>query len=316
MSKAIDVMWKLVDTVVRESKYVHIDEYLIDDLACDVTDWSRCGMTSDLREGKVDVPDGVGTAQDLFMYYLMADAVNFCYWYGNEAWRPAGSNSSRMEQLLSEVFLKAEGDVSSHQRQWHHYRELIPKFMDILTHERFPLIRERRALLKEIAHADFPGLFEAIFHRESAKYISFDTCFSRLLMDVPGYSSDMFLKRASLFFFELWKRRGHFPNQLNTSWAAEIKTLPVPIDYHIPNVLRYLECIRYGGRLVKMVDHGDLIPQGSRMEIEIRAASAYVCRYLGELTHLGPVEIDDFLFNQRGEAKGLNPIHLTITTDY
>lgn len=315
MSKATDVMWKLVDTVVRESEYVCIDEYEIDDLATTVTQWSSCGMTSDLREGKVDVPDGVGTAQDLFMYYLMADAVNFCYWYGNEAWRPAGSNSTRMERLLSEVFLKAGESVSSQNRHWHHYPAIIQSFMSILTYERFPLIRERRALLEELTHVDCYKLYEAIFH-SNLPNTSLDVCFSRLLMDVPGYSSDMFLKRASLFFFELWKRRGHFPNQLNSSWAEEIKTLPVPIDYHIPNVLRYLECIRYGGRLAKMVDRGDLIPQGSRMEIEIRAASAHACKYLGELTHLGPVEIDDFLFNQRGEAKGLNPIHLTITTDY
>ena len=53
-----------------------------------------------------------------------------------------------------------------------------------------------------------------------------------------GFSSDVFLKRTSLFFMQLYRKFGWYKDDL-------MQTLFVPADYQIPKILRHFECIEY-----------------------------------------------------------------------
>lgn len=316
MNQALDIMWHLVDDIINRPQHVTIEEDHLNEIAQDLQVWVSDSHQLNLVSGREAFPVGVSTERDLFMYFLTEDAVNFCYWYGSGQCRPGNASSGKLSALLSEVFTKAEKDCPSPQRQWSHYKTIIRQFQDLLVFERFPLLRERLAALDEILNRLHPdALFNAIFCSNTPDW-SLDKALDYMLFDLPGYAADMFLKRASLFFQELWKRRYLLSNRFDGAWEVAMRNLPVPIDYHIPNVLRSKGGLVYTKRLAKRVWNEDLIPSGSRMEAEIRASAAYACKWIADAAQVGPAEVDAFLFSQRRRAHDMHPIHLTITTDY
>ncbi len=304
----LETMWKLVDAVVSDLKCVTIDYDSIKHTCTSLETWKKGQQV--LCDGEVPLPSEVKHDMDLFMFYLIADSVNFCYWYGSPKWRPGGSSSTKLEDLLSQVFYWKHCQYN----QRPHWKHVVDMFQRVLSNHQFPLLPERRQLLQEIE--DIPVLFSHMFTSSRTK-ITIDQCLQHLVWMIPGYSGDQFLKRASLFFLELWKRRRLIREySFDPDWSNQIKGLPVPIDYHIPNVLRYLGCIHYNKTLSTMISDEQLIPKGSRMEVEIRAASAYVCQAIGKHTNITPDVIDAFLFQQKEVARSYHPFHLTITTDY
>jgi len=117
---------------------------------------------------------------------------------------------------------------------------------------------------------------------------------------------DIFLKRASLFFMMLHRSMGWFKN--------DIHKLPIPSDYQIPKMLEWLGCIRYYGSLKNDIKEGKLIPEGSLMECEIRAASIIACKKIADRAGCSPNDVDNYLWLNRKDCN--NPFHLTITTNY
>jgi hypothetical protein len=116
----------------------------------------------------------------------------------------------------------------------------------------------------------------------------------------------MFLKRASLFFLQLYRTLGWFEDAM--------RYLPVPADYQVPKMLRHFGCFTYLDPLRTMVEQGALIPSGSLWECEIRAATVVVCKFLQIQTGWNVSEIDSWLWLRRKECT--DPFHLTVTTDY
>ena len=127
-----------------------------------------------------------------------------------------------------------------------------------------------------------------------------------MVREFPGYASDMFLKRASLFFLQLNRKFG---------WYSEtIKDLHIPADYQVPKMLRHFGVLEYNTFLSTQIQTYSLIPSGSLMECEIRAATIIASKRLAELTGWITPEIDTWFWTKRKECD--DPFHLTITTDY
>jgi len=127
-----------------------------------------------------------------------------------------------------------------------------------------------------------------------------------LVTTFPGFASDLFLKRASLFFMQMYRKLGWYEKMMSY--------LPVPADYQVPKMLKHFGCIKYKEPLNTIVEVGELIPKGSIMECEIRAATIIVCELLRQQTKWNMSEIDSWLWLRRKECN--DPFHLTITTDY
>ena len=93
-------------------------------------------------------------------------------------------------------------------------------------------------------------------------------------------------------------------------------------DNLVPHVLRCEGVLRYTPELAQRIDGGELIPHGSREEVEIRAAAVHsVERCVEEIARRGgslrPCELDFQLWSrgQRPEIKA-HPRHRTRTTFY
>jgi hypothetical protein len=126
-----------------------------------------------------------------------------------------------------------------------------------------------------------------------------------LVKNIPGYASDLFLKRAQLFIMQLHRKLG----------ILDVDKLTVPADYHIPRILRSAGCISYSGSLVDKISNQEIIPKGSHYETCIRATAIIACDYIAEKLGITPMQVDDILWQKRREFT-IYPFHLTVTTDY
>ena len=280
----------IMQDVVERSKifmddalHVVIDDKQIDRLADEM---KKTGTIEFYNSAEDDISE-----EHVVKLELLAGSINYCYWYGKGDIRPCGSSSTLMYQLL----------LSSYDRWGCVDDVMLERFIASLRTKRFPLIEQREKHLREV----FLIIDDLTYMIMKDQDHIFDAL-NYILENVSGYTSDMFLKRLSLLFMQLNRKLGWYKDDINT--------LIIPVDYHVPNVLRYFECIAYRQELSNKIKNQDLILSGSRMECEIRAATILVCEKLAELTGWNMMDIDSWLWLRRKDVE--TPFHLTITTDY
>ena len=215
--------------------------------------------------------------------------MNYCYWYGWHDIRPGGANSGKMYDLLDESFDELE--------------IIIANFIDRLSRARFPLIDHRIRHLKEIVNSNLLDVIELLV---SKKDYNVDKWLDYIVTTFPGYSKDMFLKRAFLFIMQMYRRCGIF--------EKEIDRIPVPADYQLPKILRWLGCIEYHYPLYFTVDWNLPIAEGCSSECEIRAATIVACKRIADAAGCTCEQVDTYLWGKRNKCS--DPFHLTITSNY
>ena len=236
---------------------------------------------------------------------LIASSINYCFFYGRSDVRPKGSSSSVMYEIVNEAFDMSVHKLDEEFEPLFFFRKGAYSWKEMqygLAYNRLPLLEERLHHLKEVQENG------AIYikHLVASKGEDFYQFFHDLVLLFPGFASDQFLKRASLFFLQLNRHLGWFEDA--------VKVLPVPADYQVPNMMRHFGCIDYSQQLYQKIWRGDLIPKHSRMECEIRAATIITARMIQELTGWSVADVDGWFWLRRKETT--LPFHLTITTDY
>lgn len=232
---------------------------------------------------------------------LVGGAINYCYWYGRYNVRPNDCSSSKMFKCVRNAapLFTDSFKVSKDYRS----QDFIQELVKLLSYTRFPLLEEREKHLKELIK-DGEKFIDLVV--ENKNIIDLNYILEPMIGSFPGYASDIFLKRASLFFIMLYRQFGWFKEALNT--------LHVPADYQIPKMLKYYNCLSYSKDLQNKINNGDLIPKHSRVECEIRAATILVCKELVEKTGWNIADVDGWFWLKRNKCD--DPFHLCITTDY
>ena len=281
-------------------KVFEISELFMEKRQHVVIDYQRIGEISNTikNEQKIifPIPD-VDSILKGIVLELVAASVNYCYWYGRHDVRPGNASSTRMYELLMESF--SNFDYNSQIS----YESSISSFFSLLSENRFPMLQERAQHLNELKK---DGLNFCHLVDLSNKQNTFEILFKTLIGLFPGFASDIFLKRASLFFLQLNRRFGWFEKELQNFFA--------PADYQIPKMLHHYKVIYYSDELKNMINNHQLIPKNSLYECEIRASTILSIKGICELTEWSVVDVDTYFFLKRHEAK--SPFHLCITTDY
>lgn len=229
---------------------------------------------------------------------LVAASVNYCYWYGRSNIRPLGANSSKMYDLMMLAFKDYEFGCDKPS-----FEDCIKTFSVLLSQQRFPLIEERNRHLEELVKEDAEKFVTTLIDDEK---ITIQESMFTLISLYPGFASDIFLKRASLFYIQLFRRFGWF--------AHGLKSLHVPADYQVPKMLEYFGCLWYDHSLYSAINESQLIPKNSLAECEIRAGTVLAIKELCDITGWNVAQVDGYFFLKRNEYGGA--FHLTITTDY
>ncbi len=229
---------------------------------------------------------------------LIGDSINYCYWYGSASVRPGGSSTGQMFELIERCFesYNKSGGVYSLDR-------CLDDLIKILSLERFPMLEERIKHLNELRLNSQKFVETIIKHRD---HNDVDFFMNAMIQIFPGYASDIFLKRACLFFAQLNRKFGWFEEDMHK--------LPVPADYQVPKMLEQYRILIYEDELQEAIDNEVLIAKGSIVECEIRASTIIACKRICEKTGWTMTQVDGYFWLRRKEAT--NPFHLTFTSDY
>jgi hypothetical protein len=300
MISALQTVWDVAENIINKPQFVSIDS-------------KQVGRVASLVKESTKPPLMGYPASDseLILYELMASAVNYRYWYGRGDIRINNSSASKLYTLLTTSF------ETAHLPSLKGLTKFTPgvalnNFICLLKQNRFPAIKERIAHLQELFDDSSDHLYTKVkdnFHYHLLSRIknnaTVEECLELLLENFNGFAEDIFLKRACLFFMQLHRRMG---------WFTDIGILPVPADYQVPKMLRYLGVLKYVSELEENINDSRLIPEGSVQECEIRASTIIACRQIAEKSGKTMCDVDDFLWSRRKECNA--PFHLTITTNY
>lgn len=291
--KLVEDVYQIAESFMNDSKHVKLNEPRIRGMADTM-------LTAGKTEFKF--PDTVKDPFKIIVQEIVAASINYCYWYGRHDVRPGGASSTWMYELLMQAFFDfKDADVDK-------FSECIERFIKAFAIQRFPLLEDRVRHLRELKpHAvELAIEIENRYHIGIGYGVDMTYLMTKLVEKFPGFASDMFLKRASLFFIQLYRRFGWFGDELNI--------LHVPADYQVPKMLEHYDCITYSPTLRAKIDDHQLIQKHSLEECEIRAATVTTIRKLCDLTGWNVADVDSFFFLRRHDAT--EPFHLTITTDY
>ena len=250
------------------------------------------------------IPEKDRKDRSIISQELVASSINYCYWYGKSTIRPNNSSSTKMYELVEQSFSNYDpfsADTS--------FKACVSRLTKRLATNRFPLLEERVKHLTEVAMVGEHIVQEIHrgFINNQCKPETDGYRFVQPMIELlPGFASDIFLKRLSLFFLQLYRKLGYYESMM--------EYLPVPADYQVPKMLKHFGCISYHPVLDAMVQNNDHISKGSLKECEIRAATVIVCQELQKETGWNISDIDSWLWLRRKECN--DPFHLTITTDY
>ena len=290
--KLVEDVFEIAESFMKNSKYVELNKHRINAMADTM-----------LTAGKPTFP--IPEVKNPFkgiVLELVAASVNYCYWYGRSDIRPGGASSTWMYELLMNCFF--DFDVPDYKK----LSECLDRFGRAMSIHRFPLLEERIHHLNQLKKysLDYCIAIENRYYVGIGGSADLTYFFTELVEKFPGFASDIFLKRSSLFFIQLFRRFG---------WLSdELDLLHVPADYQVPKMLEHYSCIHYVSSLKNDIENNQLIPKNSLQECEIRAATIVAIKKLCDLTDWNVAEVDAFFFLRRHDTK--NPFHLCITTDY
>ncbi len=258
--------------------------------------------------------------EDMCLYYLIFNSINYCYFdeYGN-VFQDGDHRSSTLaglritenfEELKDPTFLS---NVDSNYMLGDLFKADTP----------ISLVKDRVSAFREIGNfllrnPDFT--FKKMFARThgNAYFAS-----QQIPTFFPSWS-DPFFKRAQLFIGMVQGRFNHFD--------AGLEDLTVFADYRVPQTLHAMGMLRYNFELFNTISSNDLIPYGSRQELEIRAATIVLTDTLLDKLNehhsgsLNALHIDYLLWSAMRKRDTLppgviahshtTPHHRTMTTDY
>jgi hypothetical protein len=283
--KLVDDVYELAESFMRKSTYVKLNEEAIAATAKRIL---QVGPSS------FRPPHEVHNEEIICLSEIIGNSINYCYWYGRSDVRPLNCRSSKMyDQVMTGLTYF----------DWNNLDEVIEKIIVLLAMNRFPLLEERAFHLRELVKTDASQLALKI---TKADHVDCEPFLHQLIGSYTGYASDMFLKRASLLFLQLYRKLGWF--------RESMYVLHVPADYQVPKVLEHYGCIEYSEGLKVMIDFHMPLPKHSVYECEIRAATILACKKLADITKWNLSDIDAWFWLGSKEIDG--PFHLTITTDY
>ena len=124
----------------------------------------------------------------------------------------------------------------------------------------------------------------------------------------PLAFADPFLKKPQLALAEI---AGHFAEDLKLKFEVLLTAFA---DYQVPRVLRGKGILDYSPEVARLVDSLTLIPEGSLVEMAIRAATLKGCAKMAKHYDAPDAAVDNFVFLLRKQDFG--HFHLTPTNRY
>lgn len=271
-----------------------------------------------------------GEPDDMILYLLVLDSINFCFWpeSGKTKWKIEyeSTNLSGYYALAASLKLAVESGVPITRAEY--LAEIsLDKLKEILGGRgELQLLEDRVKILNELGQVllgEYGGKVHHLVEDSARSAIKLARSLAEKLAsfrDVAEYSGRkvFFYKRAQILAADLYGAFG------GNGWGSftDMDRLTCFADYKLPQVLRQLCILRYTPSLAQKIDHETHLEAGSAEEVEIRANTIWAVELIRqELERTGKglraFEIDWILWNMGQDKKfKLRPYHRTLTVFY
>ena len=288
--------------------------------------WAAAGVAPPSWQQKYHFFDGTHRSAN---WLLALDAVNFSFWaedpadrwevdYGGERLNGYWALAASMQRAVKEGTRLWDAQTLAEMTQGDVYRIFRGKGL-------IPLITDRLNNLREVGNVllwKYRGQFVHLIERAEGSVGRLVTLLSE---EFPNFDDAVlygdrvvrFHKRAQLLASDLWGAFG------GKGWGAfhDMETLTAFADYKLPQLLREHGVLEYSTELAATVDSRRVIPAGSALETEIRAATVQAVELLrAALARRGvplhSFQVDWLLWQQSQGLVMQQPYHLTRTIFY
>ena len=228
-----------------------------------------------------------GEPEEVARYVLVLDSVNFGSGWFESLERPEGeSGTSALTRRLTEHARRRGGTWSACELR----SSTAAGVADVLGQPpEHPLMALYAEALSQLG--DWLG-DETALTRIAAAEGSADAFARSLATGMPFFADAGFYKRAQIAANDLV--------HAGVAEFADVDALTIFADNLVPHVLRVDGVLVYEPELAAMVDAGQPLAAGSRMELEIRACAVHACERLAGDLGVAPRTLDNWLWN-RGE---------------
>ena len=310
-----------IDWVVRRSQHVQIDQ------DCLVL------VSADLDPDRLRLPDWqvpvVPSWRDerLVDFFFLFNSINFCYWgepkwtisFQGQPYDGAFGMMAALTRALEEGYPLLDGAFLARIRE-DEFRHMLRGNAPIpLEGERYAILQGTGAVLVR----DFGGRWHEVVRQARGSALRL---VEMLVTHFPSWDDVAQFKGRRVTFYKRAQLAAGMVYQAfgGQGWGAfpDFSQLTVYADYKLPQVLRKLGILVYDEALSALVDSQTPIPAGSRMEIEIRAATVWAGErirqaLLGRAPEITAAHIDFWLWEtSQRKSPDARPYHRTLTTAY
>ncbi len=271
---------------------------------------------------------GSSLADDVQLIFL-EDVVNFCFWAERDRpkWSveyPAGTAPLDGWYALMACFKRAltEGVPILDARFLSELSaEQAERLFRSSNGTQIPLLAERRDNLREAGRVlieKYEGQFLNVLERTEFDAVRLVPL---VCEELPSFRDITFLegrevrllKRAQILAHDLSLLSGSYPEFA----LKNTPCLTAMADYKLPQILRYFDVLQYAPELAVRVDRYELLPAGSREEVEIRAATVWAVEEIRQsLPQSTAADIDMALWFMSQNVPQMKPYHRTLTIYY
>lgn len=180
-----------------------------------------------------------------------------------------------------------------------------------------PLINERLTNLREAGQI-LTSRFESSFSHWLAT-TGYDAVkiVQKLADDFPSFRDVATYSGHPVYFYKRAQWAAHSLTYLKGISISNIDQIAAFADYKLPQILRHLEVFTYSPELARLIDTYTLIKQGSREEVELRAATVWAVELIRQsLPSATAADVDNALWLLSQNLSSPSPYHRTYTIYY
>lgn len=310
--------------VLANAKDVAINHAKIEEVACL---WAKKKIKAPLWHNPLHLSNT--DEKTLLTYLFILDSLNFCFWADGrkKKWHYLYKGKRYSGYFALAVALKAWFEKNSEKANFEYFSKISRKeFCEIFQGGKNLLfLKKRWKILRSVSR-----VFVKKYNGDPARFVrgakhTFSRLVPLIVKELPSFADFAIykgkkiwiLKRAQILAGDIW---GAFGGR-GIGAFNDLGYVTAFADYKLPQILRYWGVLAYSPALEKKIKNKILIPAGSGIEVEIRAATVWAVEYLKNALRrqgisMSAHQIDWILWNESKRIRLPLQHHFTKTVFY
>jgi len=310
--------------VTQEAEEVKINIDAIESLA---TTWKKADIQIPPWSQKLHLD--ADNELSILDYLIVLDTLNFCFWNGNngDRWKIIYKRSVYDGYCALALALKEFFEDYPEKATLRYLAKIsFEEFKDVVLQGGNDLLflQERWEMLQNVCQYITQQYGSSrSFVRSGNNKLSI--LIPKIANELPSFDDVSYYQDETIY---LWKRAQILAIDIHAAFGGkglgyfqDLEYATAFADYKLPQILAHFGVLEYTTDLREKIENHELLPAGSRKELEIRSATIWAVEYLKEaLGRFGnqfhSFEVDWILWNKSQKMTMQIPHHNTQTISY